>query len=96
MQVMSKLTSTVCKHSHATLPGDNYWRVNGACLDEDALGVWARHAMHAVECELEVWAAQQVRQAVEVVYAPQQLQVVLHLINDLPQDAPLAHVHCMA
>lgn len=88
MKVMSRLTSSVCKHSHATLPGENYCRAKGACLDEDALGVGARHAMHAIECKFEIGATQQVRQAVEVVYAPQQLQVVLHLINDLPWDAP--------
>ncbi len=56
-----------------------------ACLDKDALGVGTGHAVHAVEGELEVRAAQQVGEAVEVVDAPQQPQVVLHLIDDLSQ-----------
>ena len=41
--------------------------------------------MHGVESELKVGPAQQVGEAVEVVDAPQQPQVVLHLINHLPE-----------
>ena len=52
-------------------------------LHKDALGVGASDAMHGVKGELEVGAAQQMRQAVEVIDAPQHPQVVLHLIDDL-------------
>ena len=53
------------------------------CRDKDALGVRAGYAVHAIECEPEVRAAQQVGQTAEVIDAPQQPQVVLHLIDNL-------------
>ena len=52
-------------------------------LHKDALRVWTCYAMHAIKNELEVRAVQECLERSKVIDLLQEVQVVLHWINDL-------------
>ena len=57
-------------------------------LNKDAAGVGARHSMHGIKREAEVWLAQQRLQGIKVENGAQQLQVILYWVDHLQ--------HCIA